>query len=245
MSIPATGLTTVSPRSGEADQLRAIYRALESQYSYDDWHWNETRVHGPLDIPVSAVLVQHTTWLNAERALDQLRAAGALDGRALLSMPAERIASLTRVSGTPAVKARRLCALAEVIAGAGGIEALLALPADELRARLLATHGIGPETADAIALYAAGRAVFVVDAYTQRLFRRIGIGPDSDRYDVWQRWLEGELEGEDAEYFRRYHAYIVFHCKSVCRPVPRCGSCVLSGGCLEGRARLGRPAGTR
>ncbi|HEX5480566.1 MAG TPA: endonuclease [Dehalococcoidia bacterium] len=228
----------MSPRSRSSDQLRAIYRALASEYSYDDWHWNEALLRGPLDMPVSAVLVQHTTWQNAERALEQLRAAGALDAGVLLSLPEDRIAALTRVSGTPTVKARRLRALAAVIVEAGGMDALLALPAAELRARLLATHGIGPETADAIALYAAGRPAFVVDAYAQRLFRRIGVGPESDRYADWQRWLEGELAGEGAAYFQRYHAYIVLHCKRVCRATPRCASCMLAADCDEGRRRL-------
>ena len=235
----------MSPRSRSHDRLRAIYRALAAEYSYDEWHWNEALLRGPLDMPVSAVLVQHTTWQNAERALEQLREAGALDAGVLLSLPEDRIAALTRVSGTPTVKARRLRALAAVIVVAGGIDALLALPADELRARLLATHGIGPETADAIVLYAAGRPAFVVDAYAQRLFRRIGIGPESDRYADWQRWLEGELAGEDAAYFQRYHAYIVFHCKRVCRAVPRCASCLLAAGCDEGRRRLGFTGGGR
>ena len=230
----------MSPRSGGGDQLRAIYRALEEAYSYDEWHWNEAHLGGPFEMLAGAVLVQHTTWVNAERALERLREAGALNAAALLTMPEERIAELTRVSGTPTIKARRLRSLAALVVEAGGIDALLALPTDELRKRLLATHGIGPETADAILLYAAGRAVFVVDAYTQRLFRRIGIGPDSDRYETWQRWLEGELAGGDAECFRRYHAYIVLHAKRVCRATPRCASCILAGRCDEGQKRLAR-----
>ena len=84
-----------------------------------------------------------------------------------------------RPAGTPLTKARRLRSLAGLADEHGGLPRLLALPVDELRALLLATKGIGPETADAIILYAAGRAVFQVDAYAIRLFRRLGLGPEA------------------------------------------------------------------
>jgi endonuclease III related protein len=234
-----TGRTRVLPHSRDGERLRAIYRALEQQYSYDEWHWSPALLRSPIEMAVSAVLVQHTTWTNAERAIEQLRSAGALDAVVLGAMPEAQLADLTRISGTPTVKARRLRALARTIAGAGGISALLALPAADMRERLLATHGIGPETADAICLYAAGQRTFVVDAYTQRLFRRIGVGPRSDRYVDWQSWLHTELATEDAEYFRRFHAYIVLHGKRICRPAPRCAICPLVNNCAEGQRRVG------
>jgi endonuclease III related protein len=217
--------------------VTAVYERLDAAYRHETWHWMPDQVQGPLDVIVGAVLVQHTTWTNAGRALERLRAAGVLDPEVLARMPEEEIAALVRVGGTPTVKARRLRALAETIVRAGGLERLLALPADELRARLLVTHGVGPETADAIALYAAGARVFMIDAYTQRVFRRVGAGPDSRGYDAWRRWLEDALPDSDVGLFRRYHAYIVVHGKRVCRPRPRCAGCPLLDICADGIAR--------
>jgi endonuclease-3 related protein len=217
--------------------LREIFARLEAAYGAETWHWSPDYVRGPIDVIVGAILVQHTVWANAERALEGLRAAGALDTRVLASMPDDDLLPLIRVSGTPNVKARRLRAIASTIETAGGMDAFLALADDDLRERLLATHGVGPETADGIMLYAAGRRVFMVDAYTQRLFRRIGLGPAADRYGDWQRHLEDALPGGDVAMFQRSHACIVLHGKALCRAKPLCERCPLSDICETGRGR--------
>jgi len=213
-----------------------LHELLEAEYRRETWHWMPDYVRGPFDVIAGAVLVQHTSWQNAERALDRLRDAGALDAATLAAMPEAELAALVRVSGTPRVKARCLRALAHTIEAAGGLAAFLALPPGELRARLLATHGVGPETADAIALYAAGRPAFVIDAYTRRLFRRLGLGPESDGYDSWRAYFEDALPANTPLY-QRYHAYIVLHGKRRCRAAPLCGGCPLRTLCPEGRSR--------
>jgi endonuclease III related protein len=221
--------------------LREIDDALHSVYGEDVWHWMPEVAHDPMNIVVGAILVQHTTWTNAERALQSLRDAGVLDCATLASMPEAEIARLVRVSGTPTVKAKRLRALCQTIQRAGGIDAFLAQPADSMRVQLLATQGVGPETADSIALYAAGKPVFVVDAYTRRIFGRLGLRPPADTYEAWQRWFEESLarDGHDTvEVYRRYHGYIVLHGKALCRAVPRCALCPLLSRCPEGRQRL-------
>jgi endonuclease-3 related protein len=222
----------------ESEALASIFRTLEATYGDETWHWDAPHAHGPMDIVVGAVLVQHTTWTNAERALEHLRGAGALDPAVLADLPDDRLIALVRVSGTPVVKARRLHAIARTIVDAGGLAAFLASPKSDLRERLLATHGIGPETADAILLYAANQRVFVVDAYTQRLLRRIGLGPAADSYDLWQRWLEDRLPDANTRAFQRYHAVIVQHGKSLCRPNPRCAACPLLARCGYGATQV-------
>ena len=216
--------------------LEKILARLDRAYDFDGWHWQP---HTPPPyVCISAVLVQHTAWANVERALARLQAAGACSLEAVLGLAEEALAELVRPAGTPLTKARRLHALARLAAEHGGLDRLLALPADELRPRLLATQGIGPETADAILLYAAGRPVFEVDAYTLRIFRRLGIGPEGGRYEAWQRWFEEALPPEVATY-RRYHGLIVLHGKQTCRPRPRCEGCCLLELCPAGRERLG------
>lgn len=218
---------------------------LDACYRGQVWHWMPEAAPDPMQIIVGAILVQHTTWTNAERALEALRLARGLDPAVIAVLPPEELADLVRVSGTPSVKARRLVAVCRAILRAGGVDALLAQPAAQLRQTLLGTHGIGPETADAIALYAAGKPVFVIDAYTRRLFGRLGHCPVADTYEGWQRYFEGALAaGEPArgaaarvDIFRRYHGYIVLHGKAFCRAVPRCTACPLVAACAEGRMR--------
>jgi endonuclease-3 related protein len=224
--------------SHDAKHLLEVYARLHAAYGGDVWHWSPEHTRGAMDIIAGAILVQHTAWTNAERALDALRDAGALDPATLASMPADVLMPLIRVSGTPTIKARRLRAIASTIVEAGGLDALFALPAVELRARLLATHGVGPETADAIMLYGAGTPVFIIDAYTQRLFRRVGSGPKAERYADWQHYFEEPLPA-DAELFQRYHAVIVLHGKACCRAKPLCAGCPLLDLCPTGQASLG------
>jgi endonuclease-3 related protein len=240
-NIPSNDTPATSTQQPE-NQFEDIYHRLQAAYGDATWHWAPEYVRGPLDVIAGAILVQHTTWQSAERALEQLRDAGALDVDALLTLPDDALLPLVSVSGTPTVKLRRLRALAGTIAGAGGVEALLALPAGELRARLLATHGVGPETADAIALYAGGKRVFVIDAYTVRTFTRIGIAPERGDYASWQRLFEDALPSYDAAAFQRYHAYIVLHAKDVCRASPRCGECALGEVCAYAATSRYAPA---
>ncbi len=219
------------------DTLERLFAGLDDAYDFAGWHW---QAHTPPEyVCITAVLVQHTLWDNVERAVERLRAAGAFSLPAMLRLPEEELSDLLRPAGTPLTKARRLRALAQLAAGHGGLDALLALPSDELRARLLATHGIGPETADAVLLNAAGRAVFQHDAYTTRLFRRLGLGPEDDRYDSWQRWFESVLP-PDADSYRRWHGLIVLHGKQTCRRRPRCPACPLLDLCPTGQRQLAR-----
>jgi len=116
---------------------RAIFINLESFYHIAA-HRKEEADRGK----ISAILVQHTNWSNVERALERLRAEGALSLAAIAEIPEPALAELIRPAGTPLVKARRLRALAQLAAQHGGLGRLLSLPTEELRARLLATAGI-------------------------------------------------------------------------------------------------------
>src|SRR5690606_31486014 len=99
-----------------------------------------------------------------------------------------------------------------------------------LRQELLAVKGIGPETADDMLLYAFERPVFVIDAYTRRIFSRLGLVEESEGYEALRARFEESL-GLDVALFNEYHALIVQHGKDVCRTRPRCSECVLARGC--------------
>jgi endonuclease-3 related protein len=101
---------------------------------------------------------------------------------------------------------------------------------------LLATWGIGPESADAIVLYAARQPAFVIDVYTQRVHGRLRLGPHhTTDYATWQRFFTDHL-AEDRDLWARYHALVVLHCKHLClKAKPRCGECTLAARCSMGR----------
>jgi endonuclease-3 related protein len=208
--------------------LRDVHERLLAHYDVDRWHWREEST--PTDICLGAILVQHTSWTNVEKALANLRDAGAASFEALAALTEDEVAALVRPSGTPTVKARRLKVFADLVLAHGGFEDLFALSTPELRSLLLATYGIGPETADVILLYAVKRSVIVHDAYTARLCRRLGLGPESDGYDAWRGWLDDRLP-DDVAFRGRSHAAIVLHCKETCRVKPRCEGCPLREVC--------------
>lgn len=215
-------------RAGRAASLAGIYRRLVRRFGHAGWWPGET----PFEVCLGAILVQNTSWTNVERALDGLRRAGRLSYAGLKDLSAARIAPLIRPSGTYRVKAARLRAFLDFLGEAygGRAEAMRAEDPWVLRRRLLAVHGIGRETADSIVLYAAGGPLFVVDAYTRRIFFRLGLLDGRRDYDRAQRFFMERLPA-DAALFNDYHAQIVRLGKDVCRPRPRCGACPLDAVC--------------
>ncbi len=127
---------------------------------------------------VGALLTQNTAWRNVERAIANLRGADCLDAEAIAALADGALAELIRPSGYFNVKARRLKSLCQWYVEAGGYSQLNQIDTNSLRAELLAVHGVGRETADDILLYGFKRPVFVIDAYTKRLFARLGLVED-------------------------------------------------------------------
>lgn len=188
----------------------------------------------PFEICVGAILTQNTAWANVEKALGELRRRDLLSFARMRRLPPSRLAPLIRSSGYFNVKARRLRAFLELLEEQfdGSVEAMAGESVSALRPRLLAVDGIGPETADSIALYAAGLPVFVVDAYTRRVFYRLGLLGADESYDDVQRFFMTRLPPE-VELFNDYHAQIVRLGKDVCRPRPRCDTCPLETLCAR------------
>jgi endonuclease-3 related protein len=205
-----------------------LYRRLVARRGHAAWWPAQT----PFEICVGAILTQNTAWPNVEKALDVLRACGVLDYDSLAAMTAAEIAPLIRPSGCYNVKARRLRAFLDFLGReyGGRVEAMSAEEPWALRAKLLAVPGIGRETADCIVLYAAGRPLFVIDAYTRRVLGRLGLARGDEPYDTLQRLFMEALPA-DAALFNDFHAQIVLLAKDTCRARPLCGSCALAGLC--------------
>jgi endonuclease-3 related protein len=194
------------------------------------WHWWPDA--DPFEVIVGAILVQNTAWANVERALALLRSEDVLHPERMSALPHDRLEQLVRPSGQYRQKAKKLRTFLALIAAHGGLESLLALPATQLRPTLLATWGIGKETADCILLYAAREPAVIADAYLIRLLSRLGIGPvDSTRYDDWQDFVRDHTDS-DRDRSARFHAEIVLHCKFLCRKrAPKCRECLLLPRC--------------
>jgi endonuclease-3 related protein len=212
--------------------LLSLFRLLYDAYGPQDWWPGD----GALEVVVGAILTQRTSWTNAERALDRLRHGGALSLSSLRSASSDVIEEAVRPAGCYREKAKKLKRLAEAVEDrtGGDLSAFLALPMDELRRELLAIHGIGPETADAILLYATERPSFVVDAYTMRLFERLGGLEGDESYDAVRDAFMRELP-HDVTLFNEFHALIVRHGKTHCRVVPACAGCPTGTVCAHVR----------
>jgi endonuclease-3 related protein len=214
-------------------RLLDVYRRLDAMHAWRGWHWWPDG--DPFEVIVGAILVQNTSWTNVERALDRLRAAGALDLAAMAALDDVELSELIRPSGQYLTKTRKLREFIALAQRHGGLESLLALAPAALRRELLATWGIGPETADAIVLYAAKQPAFVIDAYTRRVHTRLALGPTSTSdYATWQSFFTANLPA-DRDLYARYHALIVLHCKHLClKRKPRCNECTLASICSLG-----------
>jgi endonuclease-3 related protein len=206
--------------------LREVFRTLLGAYGPQHW-WP---ADSPFEVMVGAVLTQNTAWTNVERAVAGLRDRLPLEATAILSLSPEELAGLLHPVGYFNVKARRLQAFCRAYINADGLDGLRRLETGALRRFLLAVPGVGPETADDILLYAFARPVFVVDAYTRRIFERLGILQGGEGYEVVRHGFEAAL-GPDVPLFNEYHALIVRHGKDLCRSRPRCEACCLRPFC--------------
>jgi endonuclease-3 related protein len=194
--------------------------------SYGPQHWWPG--DSPLEVMVGAVLVQNTAWKNVERAIDNLRVANLLDAEKILALEDAQLEVLIRPTGYFRRKAARLRRLLEFFVHeyGGSITAMQASDVHVLREGLLGVSGVGPETADAILLYALEKPVMVVDTYTHRVFARHGWVPNDIDYHQLQEHLLSELP-VDAATYNELHALIVQIGKDHCRKTARCESCPL------------------
>lgn len=203
-----------------------VYQHLLAQHGPQHWWPADT----PFEVMVGAILTQNTAWLNVEHAIKALRQHNALTAHALLALPEAELAALIRPAGYFNQKARRLKALAAFLNARSVADAPQQLrhqaTLSALRHDLLAINGVGPETADSILLYGLDLPVFVVDAYTRRLFGRLGLLNDNAHYDTLRQQFEAALPA-NAALFNEYHALIVAHAKIHCKTKPQCAGCTL------------------
>lgn len=181
------------------------------------------------EVAVGAVLTQNTAWKNAAGAIANLNRAGKLTPESICGMDETGLAEMIRPSGYYNRKAKRLKILASFFVNSRKIT----------RSSLLELNGIGPETADSIMLYAFNNPYFVVDAYTRRMFGRLGLIDDGASYEEIRSIFERNLPRRTILY-KEYHALIVENAKRFCRRRPVCAGCIIlrfCSGALNGSAK--------
>jgi len=207
------------------DELMALYQAMLAHFGPQRWWPGD----GPLEIMIGAVLTQNTNWANVERAIANLRRSDLIDVERLATCSLPRLAEIIRPAGYFRVKANRLHNLMSHVwrEYGGDLDVFFSRSVDSLREELLSINGIGPETADDIVLYAAGKPTFVVDAYTYRVMVRHKLIAEDDDYHAIKDFFESNLP-PDVPLYNEYHALLVATGKNYCRKIALCDRCPLN-----------------
>lgn len=205
------------------DKLMDIYSKLYEHFGPRHW-WP---ADCSFEMIIGAILTQNVSWHSVTKAIENLKQEGLLSLKGILSCDPSDLAALVRPTRYHNQKAKKLQAFCSVIVEefGGNLDAFLTQEMGTLREQLLETYGIGPETADCIILYAAQKPIFVVDAYTRRIFSRLGIFPEKINYQEMQHFFLSHLP-RDVELYNEYHAQIdALGNKTCLKTKPRCGEC--------------------
>lgn len=209
--------------------IKEIYKLLFDTYGPQNWWPGDT----PLEVAIGAILTQNTAWRNVEKAINNLKRAGLLDIKKILSLSDNKLKELIRPAGFYNQKAERLKSFLTYLESKGGCLKKITDDTEKIRNELLKIKGIGKETADSILLYAMDRPVFVVDAYTKRVLLRHNLIDENADYDSVQSIFTRSLP-RDVSLYKEYHALLVRlgkeHCKS---RKPLCETCPLNSGVIQ------------
>jgi len=205
--------------------LQNIYQRMLERFGPQDWWPGESQE----EVIIGAILTQNTNWNNVDRAIKNLKRYSLLDFARLSKISEEKLGSLIRPSGYYNQKAARLKSVSQFFQN-NPLNKCAHLSTDELRKELLSIHGIGEETADSILLYALDRPVFVIDAYTKRIFNRLGFFQDNISYKEAQKFFMKHMQ-PDVKLYNEYHALLVRFGKEFCKKLPKCEGCFLRDLC--------------
>lgn len=199
-------------------KLLEIYKILLEHFGRQNWWSARYFPDKKWEICVGAILTQHTNWRNVEKVLEQMKDMGIVSAEDVLK--AENLEEVIKPAGFYKQKAERLGEFARFFLSNRNFR----------RGELLKLKGIGVETADSILLYAFGKPYFVVDAYTKRVFKRLGFLKGRESYEEIREMFEENLP-RDRELYKEFHALIVELGKRFCRKEPKCSGCPLNGRC--------------
>ncbi len=208
------------------NKIIEIYHKLYRAFGPQHWWPGDS----PFEVAVGAILTQNTNWVNVEKAVENLKREMVFNAKSIHELKTEKLASFIKPAGYFNVKAKRLKAFIHFLMNDyhGSMNRMKREKVDTLRTKLLHVHGIGPETADSILLYALDKPVFVIDAYTKRSLSRHNLIRYDESYERVQDLFHATLK-RDTELFNEYHALFVRLGKTFCRNKPMCDRCPLEG----------------
>lgn len=222
-----------------------LYKTLLDRFGSLDWWPIDKNYHKKnnsdprFEVIIGAILTQNTAWSNVEKALENLKAKNALGLNSILKTDIKKLQEMIRPSGFFNQKAERVRNIAEHLKNKykGNIDIFFNRNLETIRKELLLLNGIGPETADSIIIYAGNLPIFVVDAYTKRLCKRLPLDTDIS-YDEIQNYFQCELEKSYSkdrltQVYNELHALIVILAKTYCKKKPNCTNCPLDKLCKK------------
>lgn len=227
--------------------VESVYNLLLDHFGHQHWWpvdtaYHQTQKSDPrFEIIIGAILTQNTAWTNVEKALENLKRKKVLTIRDLAIIDEKTLKTLIQPSGFFNQKACRLKIFASYIHAhyQDNLQKFFSQSTSGLRCELLLIQGIGPETADSILLYAGNHPVFVVDAYTKRICRRLPLEGLDDSYEAIQHHFESELSSSISKeqivpIYKEFHALLVECAKHYCRKnKPICQTCPLTRLCQK------------
>ena len=223
--------------------LKNIYVLLFRKFGPQGW-WplNNKHYQGRpkkekhrFEICIGAILTQNTSWKNVEKSISNLIKHNLLEPKKIAGINQKKLAELIRSSGYYNQKAKSLKVFSQYVMDNynGSLSRMFDKDVFSLRKEILLIKGIGPETADSIILYSAEKPIFVIDAYTKRIFSRIGICDENIKYTDLQEIFMAAFKSSKnkTELFKEYHALIVELGKNNCRKNQVCIKCPLAKVC--------------
>jgi endonuclease-3 related protein len=203
------------------NKIQSIYKALYKAFGPQNW-WPTSTNNKQFEVIIGAILTQNTAWYNVEKALSNLEKEHLISIERIKQTRKDKLARLIKPSGYYNQKAERL----KIVAN------FFSKNKSPTRKQLLEVKGIGPETADSILLYAFNKPIFVVDAYTKRIFSRIGMCKDRCEYHELQDIFHKSLP-KSPKLYNEYHALLVELAKQNCTKKPDCKSCPINKFCKK------------
>ena len=211
--------------TGEA--LLHIYNKLYTSFGARGWWPAET----PFEVVIGAILTQNTAWKNVEKAVNNLKEKNLLSAENLYDIDIDTLKRAVKPSGYYNQKAQKIKNFLEFFKEYDfSFKKLKNEESQKIREQLLSVKGIGEETADCILLYALDKPIFVIDAYTKRVFHRLGFVDEKTDYSSLQKLFAAHLE-KDTRLFNEYHALIDYLAHHICKKIPLCNTCIMQGDC--------------
>ena len=220
-----------------------LFNVLYGKFGNQNWWPIDKKYHEQnntdprFEIIIGAILTQNTAWINVEKALNNLKKEKIIDIKKLSKVDIRKLQEIIKPSGFFNQKAKRVKNIALYFHNNynDNLDNFFSRELSILREELLSLNGIGPETADSILLYAGSKPIFVIDAYTKRICKRIPLYTDSN-YDKIQQYFEKNLENkfqknELVKIYNEFHALILEFVKTYCKKKPECNNCPFQKKC--------------